>query len=559
MKRKIFALLLLFLLVWLSIPSSAAAKSYYAERYDVDLAIQTGGALAVTETVVLRFDGGPYTFFFREIEYNRLDSIENVRAYLDDALLPEGSGAGQVEIERGDVLRITWHMPPTSDTARTFRLEYTVLGAVRSIADADQIIWRAIPEDHEYNIQRSQVVLHYPAGLQPLSAPELDGANGEALRVGAGAGFNIPGVDADQAVDVSVAFPAGSLVSQPPAWQVTEEQKRRETTTAVPFGLGAAGLVGLLGAAALIGFFQRTRRDDLAPLFFSSQQQTPPGDLAPALAAKLAGGSNPAMATLFDLAQRGVLQIEMKQGFFKTKQFELILVPGNHRLRTHESVLLDALFDDRRGRRERISFSDLGTRLASQQKKIDEPLNVQLKQMGWVDEEREGQRKRLVGYGVAVMLLGGVVAVMAIFPLPTPVRAMLLGAGIAMFFTGLVGAIGGAAFSTLTATGMQQAAAWRSFTIYLKNVSQGREAAIRPDMFELYLPLAAGFGIAAGWSKFFEGQQNVPLPAWLLPLENAGVRFSDVTAAIIASQTASSSASSDGAGAASGGGSSGAG
>ncbi len=560
MKRKGYALVLFILLVWVAVPRSVLAKSYYAERYDVDLAVQPGGALDVTETVVLRFEGGPYTYFFREIELNRLDSIENVRAYIDGQLLPAGSSAGQVEIEPGNPLRITWHMPPTSDTAREFRLEYTVLGAVRANADADQIIWRAIPEEHEYDIQRSQITIHYPEGVQPFSAPQLDGASGEPLRIGAGAGFTISGVDSDEEVDVSVSFPAGSLVSQPPAWQLRDAQQRQETRAAVPYGLGAAGLVGLFGAAVLVGFLQRARRDDMPPLSFSSQQQTPPGDLPPALAAKLAGGSNPALATLFDLAQRGVLRIEMEPGFLKSKKFALAYVPGDHFLRPHEAVLIDALFSDRRGQHERISFSELGSRLGSNQKQIDAPLALQLKQMGWVDETREGQRNRLVGFGVIVLILGVLVPLAAILPFPTGARAVLIGAGIAMFLVGFAAIIAGSVFSTYTAIGLQQAAAWKSFGSYLKDVSRGREAAIRPDMFELYLPFAAGFGIASGWSKFFESQQNVPLPAWLLPLENAGMRFSDVTAAIIASQSASSSASAGGAAAgASGGGASGAG
>ncbi len=560
MKRKAFALSLLFLLVWLTLPLSVSAKSYWAERYDVDLTIQPGGRLDVTETVVLRFDGGPYTFFFRELEYNRLDGVENVRASLDGVPLPEGSGAGQVEIERErGKLRATWHMPPTSDATREFRLEYTVLGAVRANPGADEIVWRAVPEEHEYEISRSQITLRYPEGVQPLSAPQMDGANATTGQLAGGAVFTVQGVDDDDPLDVSIAFPSGSLVSGPPAWQVAQEQQRRETTAAIPYGLGAAALVGLLGTAALMGFYQRTRRDDLPPLSYSSQQQTPPSDIPPALAAKLRGSGDPALATLFDLAQRGVLEIDMEPGMFRSKKFELVYVHGEEVLRPHEQALLDALFTDKHGMRDRISFNELGSRLTSNQKAINAPLDALMTGYGWKDAERERQRNRLIGVSVLALLLGPLVAVAAVFPLPTLIRALLVGAGIAMFVLGFVGTLSGAMFSTLTASGLQQASAWQSFAQYLKDVSRGREPSIRPDAFSLYLPYAAGFGLASGWARFFENQPNVPMPPWLNSLEQAGVRFSDVSAAIIASQAATSSGSAGGAAGASGGGSSGAG
>jgi hypothetical protein len=36
---------------------------------------------------------------------------------------------------------------------------------------------------------------------------------------------------------------------------------------------------------------------------------------------------------------------------------------------------------------------------------------------------------------------------------------------------------------------------------------------MRPDLFELYLPVAAGFGFAQGWAKFFQKQGGASLPA----------------------------------------------
>ena len=59
---------LLLLLIILAVPFSAgAAKSYRAERFDVDWNLTEAGVLEVTETVVFRFEGGPFTFVYRDL------------------------------------------------------------------------------------------------------------------------------------------------------------------------------------------------------------------------------------------------------------------------------------------------------------------------------------------------------------------------------------------------------------------------------------------------------------------------------------------------------------
>lgn len=143
MLRKVAVLSLLLTLLLAAV--TYAAKSYEAQRYDVSLDIQGDGSLVVTETVVFEFQGGPFTYVFRDLSYNEIDEIDRLQASMDGQVSPAGTGPGQVEIQAGDPLQVTWHFAPTSDSTHTFTLAYRVQGAIRQLEDADALIWRAIP------------------------------------------------------------------------------------------------------------------------------------------------------------------------------------------------------------------------------------------------------------------------------------------------------------------------------------------------------------------------------------------------------------------------------
>jgi len=138
--------------------------------------------------------------------------------------------------------------------------------------------------------------------------------------------------------------------------------------------------------------------------------------------------------------------------------------------------------------------------------------------------------------------------------------AAFAGAGIGLFLLTLALLIFAGTFSVLTPAGEEQAARWKGFAEYLKQVSKGREPAIRPDYFERYLAYASVFGLGAGWAKYFEQLGGVPLPVWFHAMAGSNANFGAMVAVMSASDSAGSSAGGGSAGGgASGGGSSGAG
>jgi hypothetical protein len=546
-----------------------AAKSYEAERYDVDLTIQADGSLVVNESITFRFAGGPFTYVFRDLAYSELDEIDSVTAGMDGQVLPQGTGPGQVELAAGDPLRVTWHFPPTSDATHTFTLSYRVQGAIRQLDGADALIWRAIPEKHDYGIATSRITLRYPESAQLLGEPKVTGAT---AVVDSGANpvvITTAAIDADQDVVVAARFAPGSLVSAPPAWQAAQAERALRTGQAWPPGLAAAVLAMVTGGGLLAWFWRRHPRPRTAASAESFRRTEPPAVAPPAVAAKLADGAAPALGTLFDLAQRGVLRFEEAPGRFG-RRFMLQRQPSAEALLPHEQGLLEALFRGRDGLADSLDVSKIGHRLGSRSKQFNQPLDEEMIAAGLVDVRRQAERTHLIGATIVAMAVGGlafgagVVWSVAVAEgggwAALPVAAIAIGLGAGLFTAGLIGVILAAGYATLTPDGELLAAAWRSFRDYLKDVSKGRETLLRTELFATYLPYAAGFDLAEDWARRHAKEANIVVPAWFTAL-----RADDSSAAFVAVMAATHSSVSSGAGGAagaagaSGGGASGAG
>lgn len=106
----------------------------------------------------------------------------------------------------------------------------------------------------------------------------------------------------------------------------------------------------------------------------------------------------------------------------------------------------------------------------------------------------------------------------------------------------------------LTPAGEEQSARWQGFSEYLKQVSKGREPAIRPDYFERYLAYAAVFGLGTKWAKYFQQLGGVPLPIWFHAMAGSNGDFGAMVAVMSSSDSAGAGAAAGGSAGVSGGG-----
>ncbi len=239
----------------------------------------------------------------------------------------------------------------------------------------------------------------------------------------------------------------------------------------------------LIGGGLVIGYARRFRRPQAAQPAAPFKATEPPSQASPAVAAKLVSNGNPALAAIFDLAQRGVLSIEETSSRWG-RSFTLRRQPAPGSLKPHEQGLLDALFQTKHGREDELPLSKVGSRLASKAKLFNEPLDEEMTLAGLLDRQRQAQRTRLIAATVMAMLLGGVgfgigliwgaVAAENAQWAVLPAAAVLAGLGTGLFIVGLVGVIVATTLSTWTEQGERTAADWKGFAGYLKDVIKGQ-------------------------------------------------------------------------------------
>ncbi|MBC7876182.1 MAG: DUF2207 domain-containing protein [Anaerolineales bacterium] len=562
MTRKLSISFIITLLISLFVANPVlAAKSYYAERFDVQIDLQENGSAIVTETVEFHFIGEPFTFAFREISAQETDGITFLDASMDGVPMSLGTQAGQVEVKAGDPLKVTWHFSPTSDAAHVFTVRYRADGVIRK-GDADTMIWRAIPEDHDYSISSSTITLTYPSQATLLEQPTLSRlyeSNPTDERII----LTSSGLAEDEDLILTARFTPNSLAQFPPQWQTQKEQNDAASSRALPVGFIAGIATIVLGGFGLFTYTRANERDLNLNTIVSTA--IPPSDEPPAVIGKLTSQPHSFMGTIFDLAQRGILEVQEQTGHWGTKNHMLIRKETGTSLRPHEQGLLNALFQ---ADETQMNMNQVAARLATKNKLFDEPLEQELIQRGWLDVERKQKRIKLLAMSVITMFI-----TLMLF-----VASMFLGSGsssninLAVLFAGIAGISAGVfilsiallvyamIFSELTPSGEEQSARWKGFAEYLKQASKGKEPAISSDYFERYLAYAAVFGLGTSWAKYFQNLGGVPLPIWFQATAGGDADFSAMVAIMSASDSAGASSGGDGGGGgSSGGGSSGAG
>jgi uncharacterized membrane protein YgcG len=504
----------------MGVTPALAGKSAQAERYDVDLDVQADGSVRVSETLVFRYSGGPFTFVKREIPAQKTDGLRFIEAGMDGKKMGQGSAAGQVEVSGSDPLTITWHFAGVSDSSHTFTLTYVALGVVEKLPSADVFAYRALPIEHDYSISASMVRVSYPAEAQIQGQPGLLSGKADIQSQPGRVTFQAGALVADQTLEVRLQFAPSSLVTQAPLWQGQRQIKAERDQNSL-WLFGALSALLLAGGGVGLYLFGQCYRPSEAPLAVSTiPNPVRPSDLGPALAGALQNGGEPQqssqMATLIDLARRGVLEISElpKSGWFAQQDFNVRLLRTSG-LKEYEHTLLRALFA------EELLSSGLNASLKAGLERMarawDGFSNVvcnELLMNGWIDEERRRAQNMWFTITVVVLFLAVAVLMIASFTLIEALGSWVMLVGGVLLLLAIFWLVMVTRMSYLTPKGQLEAAGWKCYRAYLEEASKGHAPAVELDLFENALAYAAAFGLAHQWSQFFKKQGLSQLPAW---------------------------------------------
>lgn len=253
----------------------------------------------------------------------------------------------------------------------------------------------------------------------------------------------------------------------------------------------------------------------------------------PAVIAKLTGRTSSIVpATLFDLAQRGLVQIEAKPGTPPNpKQFSLCRqLKARSQLSRYEQDFLEAVFQTD----SPVPLPQVAPRLAWAAGALDQALEVEMVTAGWLDPRRQQRRDQWLAFSVTAALAGAVILIagltlgiavrgellaMAWRPASAIGAVVLLSIGAIALALSLMALLGSSTLTPLSAQGQLAAAQWKNFAAYLKAVTQGQAPPPSLTPFDQYLPIAAAFGLAEAWARYFQQQGELPQLEWYRALD----------------------------------------
>ena len=526
--------LLALLLVTLFNPGSAAAqtKSFYWERFDVDITLLENGDMQIVETQVLNFSGEPFTFGYGTIltgSAGNNDNITDISLREGDLIYRESSSNdfGTFEVSRSSSeVRIDWYFQPALGQ-HTYTFSYTVEGGIivgtLDEGSGDQIFWKAIPSDHPGRIQNSTVTIRLPEGVEPQRYIDdgtylIEGlAAGSANLVETSASENgriitytlleplVPG----QAFEVRVQFPHGILDIPTPDWQ----QRQQSADVYGLIGLVLSGLLFLGGPLSVLALWYARGRDPETGFVVPDYLPEPPSNLRPAVVGTLVdekADMRDIISTLVDLAQRGYISI----GENKARNHVFTLVNEDKTgLRPYETQFIRDVF----GSTTERSLSDLRYKFASKLPKLRTMLYDELLHEGFVDRSPDKVRTRYVVAAAGVFALAVVTFIGLVAVLPEEAAYVGCCGSMALGLTALILGIVGRHMPTKTAKGAEEKAKWDAFKTYLKNIEQYENMDQAGELFEKYLPYATAFGLDRSWIRKFATVPHTPIPRWYVP------------------------------------------
>lgn len=507
----------LFVALLLAFPygSLAQVKSLYWDRMDVNITVMPNSDILVEEIWVVTFQGGPFHFGYRNIPMERLTAVTDVQVEGDGKAYSSSDSEEPFTFktfkEGGDFV-IKWFFPPIYDVKATFRLSYTVKGALRFYERGDQLWWVAVFPDRSYPVRNSTVTVYLPEGARAekvaaYGAPAL----WEISPDGRVVTFKAQGtIEPDEVLEVRVQFPHGIVSGSPAAWQRVEDMR-----PVVNLFLGALGLLLAVGGIAGVIALWYLRGRDVPIGEVASYLPEPPSDLPPGLAGTLLderADLQDIIATLVDLARRGAIEIVEKRGQFGGGTIIFRLKDRGLATYPFEKKLIAAIFGPDRTERK---LSELKNRFYTHIDDIQNALYKEAVNKGLFPANPEKLRTLYKALGIVLIttsfflwLAANVIGLNAFGAVACPP----LGLGI----VGIALIVVSPFMPRKTRKGSEEAARWRAFKRYLQNIEKQVSLETAKDIFERYLPYAIAFGVERSWITKF-ARVDMPAPPWYIP------------------------------------------
>ncbi|GAP64423.1 hypothetical protein ARMA_2846 [Ardenticatena maritima] len=514
LRRFIWLFVALVALLLMGTPTHAQSKTLIWERFDVDIEVLPSGDFIVTETNVVWFQNDTFSYGYRDIPTNRLESIEDVAVTVDGKPLDESA----VDTEfKDNTFHIEYHFDEPLIGKHTIVLRYRVIGGLRYYEEGDQLWWKAVYSDRSAPMLESRITVRLPAGATPgpiasYGHPATYTVEGNTVRFEAS---NIPG---GQEVEVRVQFPHGIVAGEAAAWQRNEDRWRTRASI-INVGSIVLALLILAGGTVLPIVWWYTKGRDPEVGEFAEYITEPPDDLPPGIVGTLLDEKadiKDVIATIFDLARRGIISIEENQtshlgGLLTSTDVTFHLVDESKPMYPFEQQLVRRLFKDQTS----VQLSSLRNRFYKELPQIYKAFYEEVVNLGFFPQTPEKTRIKAFWVIMLIMLAmcGISSAILVAAGDRSPQLPTLFCIPMALFPTAFVSLFILPHLVRKTTKGAETAARWRAFQRYLQNIEQYGDTFQLADKWETFLPYAIAFGIDRRFLKQISTIEAPP-PRW---------------------------------------------
>jgi uncharacterized membrane protein YgcG len=550
-----------------------ALASYRWTEFDVDLKIAPDGSLTVTEKQTLAVEEGYLYHGYRVIPWLYLDQITGIEVRSDGQafafstdpceycyVMEQKSGRDDWAVFNGRQVVINedrvgstlveWAFPALeAGTSATFELSYTVLGAVRVLTNAQEIAWTAVFADRDAPVGAASVSLHLPPDLNPDDVTVSGGATAlqadETLRV-----THEGPVPEGEAWSVDIRMPADATTAGKSVWQsqlewqlqreqaiIEAEREKAVRRARWQVGLGALGcLFPILGITIVSAAWYVWGRDRPAPPV-ASYLTEPPSDLPPGIVAYLVDEKPTVKGVLGDLlhlATLGLISVDLQKRDFTvqlnwTRQIdegEAVRVAGGEEVELieHERTLFNMLVEriqdvikqsDRKNKRKSlpIPFSKIETTFTRVLPTIYEQMGEIASQ--YFSTLPETARRRWRWAGQRVVIAAGLLALVGLCGM-TAVGWAAWAPPVGLALVGLMLMVVSRWMPQRTTLGIEEAARWRAFRRYLKNLKQFGDLEAAQAVLDRYFPYAVALDVDEIVLREAE-KMDAYVPIWMAP------------------------------------------
>ncbi|HEY6202020.1 MAG TPA: DUF2207 domain-containing protein [Candidatus Limnocylindria bacterium] len=533
------------LLVLFGAPARAD-EGWIIERFASEMNIQADGSVLVTENIDVNFQSlSDRHGIFREIPVRyRWDadpklvrvyrvSVQSVRDLNGRPLSYETSQSGaNLQIKIGDASRIV-------TGKQTYRIAYTVRGALNTFADHDELFWNVNGGEWPVQMLAVSVTVFSPNAFTSVACYEGPSGSTKPCRSSFApdrAAFSSTSIlPAGDQLTVVTALRKGAVAVPAPMLEAGERDVA-DFFEATPWTIGGA-LVAMIGGLGLVARQWWTAGRDEREHETIVAEYEPPEKIRPAQAGLLmdeSADTKDVTATIVDLAVRGYLTIAElpATGIFAKKDWSLTRTDGKahpEALQDYERTIFDGLFgygamdatqravvsliqrfSDRAGAAEAtkasfqstptdvVKLSELKEHFYTTLAKAQRELYADSVARKWfaADPQRVRQIYTALGFGALI------VAGFLVFWLGSSFGAGFIGLGAVVPAVALLGVA--SRMPRKTRAGAELFRRTMGFRHYMEIAEKERQRfAERENIFSAYLPYAIVFGCVEKWARAF--------------------------------------------------------